>query len=54
MLNARITFGNIFAGDTPVDGVTTIQDDGYTQCTIDDSCFDAPLSYIRLGKYGIH
>lgn len=49
VLNARITFGNINAFDKPVPGVTTIRDQGTVMCTIEDSCFEAPSGYARLG-----
>ena len=50
VLNARITFGNIFANYSSVTGVETIEQNGQAYCTIDDTCFDAPAGYIRLGK----
>ena len=50
MLNARITFGNIFASYASVEGVQTIEENGQSFCTIEESCFDAPAGYIRLGK----
>lgn len=49
VLNARITFGNIFASYASVDGVQTIEENGQSFCTIEESCFDAPAGYIRLG-----
>lgn len=49
VLNARITFGNIFASDTPIEGVTCLDTAGPMCCTIDESCFDAPAGYVRLG-----
>ncbi|KAL4223353.1 Ankyrin repeat domain-containing protein 13D [Mactra antiquata] len=49
VLTAKITFGNIFANDSPVEGVSMLEDAGYTSCNIQDSCFEAPPSYIRLG-----
>lgn len=49
VLTAKITFGNIFAGDTPVAGVSSIQEDGYTCCSIDDYIFEPPPGYARLG-----
>lgn len=49
VLNARITFGNIFATYSSVQGVETYDEDGQIYCTIDDSCFEAPAGYIRLG-----
>lgn len=49
VLNARITFGNIFAADEPVLGVTPVKDDELVACVLDDSCFDPPSGYVRLG-----
>ena len=49
MLNARITFGNIFATDSGVEGVNTVEEEGQMFCSIDDSCFEPPDRYIRLG-----
>ncbi|KAH3886264.1 hypothetical protein DPMN_010266 [Dreissena polymorpha] len=49
VLTAKITFGNIFAVDNPVDGVSNIQDAGYMCCNIEDSCFESPPGYIGLG-----
>lgn len=51
MLNARITFGNIFASDAPAPGVTYIEANGDTPmcCVVDESCFDAPNTYSVLG-----
>uniref|UniRef100_A0A131XIT2 Putative gpcr-chaperone n=1 Tax=Hyalomma excavatum TaxID=257692 RepID=A0A131XIT2_9ACAR len=49
VLNARITFGNINAFDEPVPGVTTLREQGTVMCKIDESCFEAPSSYARLG-----
>ena len=50
VLNARITFGNIHALDQSVDGVTVIQDDGQPICVVEETCFDPPRGYSRLGK----
>ena len=50
VLTAKITFGNIFARDTAVDGVSTLEDAGYVSCNIDDYCFEPPPGYMRLGK----
>jgi len=49
VLTAKITFGNIYAADSSVDGVTMLDEAGVTTCTIDDSCFDAPPGYGRQG-----
>lgn len=50
VLNARITFGNIFALDEPVTGVTPIKEEKVIACVLDDSCFDTPAGYVRLGE----
>lgn len=50
VLNARITFGNINALDQPVDGITVIDDNGLQSCVVDETCFDPPRGYNRLGK----
>ena len=50
VLNARITFGNIFGLDEPVPGVTPINDEKVVACVLDDSCFDTPAGYVRLGE----
>lgn len=50
VLNARITFGNIFALDEPVPGVTPIKEEKVIACVLDDSCFDTPAGYVRLGE----
>lgn len=49
VLRAKITFGNIFARDTPVEGVSTLEDPGYVSCNIEESCFEPPPGYMRLG-----
>ncbi|KAL1140274.1 hypothetical protein AAG570_000206 [Ranatra chinensis] len=49
VLNARITFGNIFALEDSVVGVNHIDEDGKTTCIIDESCFEPPPSYTVLG-----
>lgn len=50
VLNARITFGNIFAMDEAVIGVTPIKEESPIACYIDDSCFEPPAGYVRLGS----
>ncbi len=51
VLNARITFGNIYGMDQAVDGVTFINEDTWRGCVVDDSVFNAPASYIRKGLF---
>lgn len=50
VLNARITFGNIYGMDQAVEGVTFINEDTWRGCVVDDSVFNAPASYIRKGS----
>ena len=53
VLNARITFGNIFGVDSPAPGVETVAAQGEEQldcCVVQESCFDAPSSYSVVGK----
>lgn len=46
VLNAVITFGNVFALETPVLHVTNIKEaDDRLSCVIDDECFDVPANY---------
>jgi hypothetical protein len=50
VLNARITFGNINGCETPIDGVTTIEEaDKFSAC-VEETCFDSPPEYRRLGE----
>ncbi|KAJ8312912.1 hypothetical protein KUTeg_010285 [Tegillarca granosa] len=48
VLNARITFGNIFATEQPMNGVISVVDGETMSCSVDDSCFDPPPGYGRL------
>lgn len=46
VLNALITFGNVFALETPVNHVTNIKEsDDRLTCVIDDNCFEVPPNY---------
>ncbi|KAK3606459.1 hypothetical protein CHS0354_041405 [Potamilus streckersoni] len=49
VLNAKITFGNIFAMDQPMEGVHPIKGADVNACVIDDPCFEAPPGYRVLG-----
>ncbi|EDW71426.1 ankyrin repeat domain-containing protein 13D isoform X1 [Drosophila virilis] len=49
VLNACITFGNVFAMTTPVEHVTTLQEQDRTTCLVDDRCFDIPSHYVNRG-----
>ncbi|KAK7794448.1 hypothetical protein R5R35_003815 [Gryllus longicercus] len=49
VLNARITFGNIFGLDEDIPGVTRISEDERLSCIVDDSCFIPPITYTKLG-----
>jgi len=48
-LNAKITFGNIFAMDSPNPGVTCIQEGDSYMCAVDESVFDPPTTYSVIG-----
>lgn len=47
VLNACVTFGNVFGLDTPVKNVEHLreEDSQRLSCIIDDSCFDIPPNY---------
>ena len=50
VINARITFSNIQALDTPVQGVTSLQEDsGRSSVAMDDAVFEVPREYEVLG-----
>lgn len=61
MLNARITFGNVFAIDENVIGVTSVKKpegencEGFNNspsnihCTVDEACFEPPCDYQMIG-----
>ncbi|XP_053609463.1 ankyrin repeat domain-containing protein 13D isoform X2 [Plodia interpunctella] len=45
VLNARITFGNIFATETPVPHIECIQEGTRLSCVVDDACFSVGRGY---------
>ncbi|XP_032687957.1 ankyrin repeat domain-containing protein 13D [Odontomachus brunneus] len=49
ILNARITFGNIFGLDQEVPHVGHLQETNRITCLVDDICFEAPNGYVKLG-----
>ena len=53
VLNARITFGNIFGSEAAAPNVTCIKDaEGAPLCSVvDDSVFNPPPTYSVLGMY---
>nr|CAI5846460.1 unnamed protein product [Callosobruchus analis] len=53
VLNARITFGNIFAMDADVAHVTKIQEEDRLTCVLDESLFRCPASYTQIGNAGV-
>lgn len=53
VLNARITFGNIFGMDQEVPHVGHLLETNRITCLIDDTCFEAPMGYVKLGKHNI-
>lgn len=51
-MNACITFGNTFALDEPVHGVSVVQEDDRLSCIVDDTCFVTPGDYTVYGMGG--
>ncbi|KAL6265009.1 hypothetical protein P5V15_005101 [Pogonomyrmex californicus] len=49
ILNARITFGNIFGLDQEVPHVAHFQETNRIACLVDDICFETPSGYAKLG-----
>ncbi|XP_011701886.1 PREDICTED: ankyrin repeat domain-containing protein 13D [Wasmannia auropunctata] len=49
ILNARITFGNIFGLDQEVPHVDHLQETNRVTCLVDDICFETPSGYTKLG-----
>ncbi|TGZ48978.1 Ankyrin repeat domain-containing protein 13B [Temnothorax longispinosus] len=49
ILNARITFGNIFGLDQEVPHVGHLQETNRITCLVDDICFETPTGYTKLG-----
>ncbi|KAJ8949323.1 hypothetical protein NQ314_008243 [Rhamnusium bicolor] len=50
VLNARITFGNIFAMDQDVPFVTKIQEEERLTCVLDENIFKCPPGYSQIGN----
>ncbi|KAK9729419.1 Ankyrin repeats (3 copies) [Popillia japonica] len=48
VLNARITFGNIFGMDRDIPNVTRIEEEDRLSCILDDSIFQCPAGYAQL------
>ena len=53
VLNARITFGNIFGSEAAAPNVTCIKDaEGAPLCSVvDESVFEPPATYSVLGRH---
>ncbi|XP_046395552.1 ankyrin repeat domain-containing protein 13D isoform X4 [Ischnura elegans] len=49
VLNARITFGNIFGLEEEIQGVVRVNEDDRISCVVDDACFVAPAHYSKMG-----
>lgn len=49
VLTARITFGNIFGVDESVDKVSTVKEEDRVTCVIDETVFEPPPSYTKIG-----
>lgn len=54
ILNARITFGNIFGLDQEVPHVGRLEEGSRLTCLVDDVCFEAPLGYTVLGNVDLN
>lgn len=50
VLNARITFGNIFGLDEAIPHVARIEEESRLTCVVDDACFNIPPGYSKLGN----
>lgn len=50
VLNARITFGNIFAMDSPVQYVSKVYEDDRITCVLDETIFQIPTGYTQIGN----
>lgn len=53
VLNARITFGNIFATDTAVSHVSKLQEEDRLTCVLDEQIFKCPPGYSQIGNAGV-
>lgn len=51
-MNACVTFGNTFAMDEAVNGISTIQEEDRLSCVVDDICFVTPGDYTIYGMGG--
>lgn len=49
VMNAQISFNNIFATQNAVHGVTVIRDEERLMCDIDESLFEPPSHYTFIG-----
>ena len=52
-MNACVTFGNTFALEEPVRGVSTLQEADRLACILDASCFEIPSDYTVYGMDGM-
>ncbi|CAG9812412.1 unnamed protein product [Phaedon cochleariae] len=53
VLNARITFGNIFAMDAKVPYVTKVEEEDRVTCVLDEGLFRCPSGYSQIGNNGV-
>jgi ankyrin repeat domain-containing protein 13 len=49
VLNAKITFGNIFGSETPASGVICLKDGDELSCDVDETVFASPGTYSVIG-----
>jgi ankyrin repeat domain-containing protein 13 len=50
VLNAVVTFGNVFGSENPVDHVTILNENERLTCILDDAIFQIPPSYRNRGS----
>ncbi|XP_055693789.1 ankyrin repeat domain-containing protein 13D isoform X2 [Lutzomyia longipalpis] len=49
VMNACVTFGNVFGMETPVPNVSQIDEENRITCLVDDQCFQIPPDYDKNG-----
>ncbi|CAG9856866.1 unnamed protein product [Phyllotreta striolata] len=52
ILNARITFGNIFGTDQDVEKVARVQEENRLTCVLDENLFKCPSGYVHISLDG--
>lgn len=54
ILNACVTFGNVFATDTAVQHVTSLREEDRLSCVIEDVVFEVPPHYRKASDHRRH